>query len=132
MRASIKSIWIDTLPLDPDYFCSLIDVVVGPVESQAGDNFSCTACSPSWFADHVLRTKRQNPTHEDVQHPPTFGRHFLFANVFDQQKLFAAVDHWVTSQEGNDWQELANRLSRNLAWEFEDYQEWRPEIDRPT
>ncbi|WP_420537766.1 Imm8 family immunity protein [Ketogulonicigenium vulgare] len=55
--------------------------------------------------------------------PPRFGRHFLFANSFDQKAIFSVVEHWVTSQDGNVWQEVARRISRNLAWEYEDYRQ---------
>ncbi|MTH61458.1 Imm8 family immunity protein [Paracoccus litorisediminis] len=130
MRASIKSLDIEGLddpeawPEDIEYFAALIVMTIGPDYEDAGEFFSCTVCSPLWFAENVLKTKRLDPSHEDIQHPPKFGRHYLFATRFNEKLIVEAVRHWVTSQEGVDWQDLAVRLSRNLAWEFEDYREY--------
>lgn len=137
MRANIKHLTIELLenhaswPEDPRYFGSLIDMTIGPVDQDGGDIFCCTVCSPGWFADNVLKTKRQHPTHEDVQNPPTFGRHYLFANTFDEELIIGIVRRWVESQEGGDWSELAVRLARNLSWEFEDFAEGDAEWGQP-
>lgn len=109
-------------PVDPKCFSTLLVATIGPEGGEDGDIFYATVCSPSWFADHVLRSAREDPTHEDVDHGPTFGRHYMFDNSFDEDAILAAVKSWVASQTAETWQALAVRLSRNLAWEFEDYQ----------
>ncbi|MEH7827908.1 Imm8 family immunity protein [Gemmobacter denitrificans] len=112
-------------PENREYFCALLDITIGPSEGDAGDIFQATVCSPSWFADNVLKTWREDPTHEYVEPAPQFGRHYLFANTFDEETIRSAVEKWVGDQAAGDWPTLAQRLSRNLAWEFEDYQPYQ-------
>lgn len=108
-------------PQDPTCFSALLNMTLGPGDGDKGDILYATVCSPSWFAENVLTSVRLHPTHEDVEHSPVFGRHYLFANIFDEEAIRAAVEQWVTSQTADTWHALAIRLSRNLAWEFEDY-----------
>jgi len=44
-------------------------------------------------------------------------------NSFDIQKVRQLVERYVRGCEANTWEELANKLSRLGAWEFEDYRE---------
>lgn len=126
MKAKVMSLFIQGphgeayWPENPEYFGAHLDITIGPSEGNVGDIFQATVCSPSWFADNILKTRRQHPTHEDVEHAPQFGRHYLFANTFDEETIQSAVEKWVVSQAADDWATLAQRLSRNLAWEFED------------
>lgn len=86
--------------VDPKCFSALLVATIGPEGGEDGDIFYATVCSPSWFADNVLRSVREDPTHEDVDHGPTFGRHYMSGNSFDEDAILAAVKSWVANQNG--------------------------------
>jgi len=107
-------------PDDTKYFGALLDLVIGPLNSEGGDNFSAIVCTPIWFADNVLNPKPIHETHERHSHP-LFGRHHLFVQSFNERSIREAIEHFIAAQIADDWSSLALRLSRELAWEFEDY-----------
>ncbi|WFR97613.1 Imm8 family immunity protein [Rhizobium tumorigenes] len=107
-------------PDHTEYFGALLDLVIGPLDSEGGDNFSAIVCTPLWFADNVLSPKPIHETHE-IHSRPLFGRHHLFVQSFDEHIIRETIEQFIAAQTGDDWRSLALRLSRELAWEFEDY-----------
>ena len=56
-------------PDDTKYFGALLDLVIGPLNSEGGDNFSAIVCTPIWFADNVLNPKPIHKPMRDIHIP---------------------------------------------------------------
>ncbi|CAM3600882.1 immunity 8 family protein [Agrobacterium radiobacter] len=114
MRAEIKSYSMvggelaNYWPDDPTDFCVGMDVTVGVIGGEGGDIFSFEVCSPKWF-------------HKNRVDKPTFARHVLFVNEYDEAAIKLAVQQLVNSVFGETWDEIATTLARYMFWEFEDY-----------
>lgn len=102
----LNSYWPD----DPADFCIGMDVIVGIQGGEGGDIFGFEVCSPKWFQ----KNRAQDPA---------FSRHVLFINEYDELAIKTAVERLVSEVSGETWNEIANRLSRFMFWEFEDYEE---------
>ena len=50
-----------------------------------------------------------------------WGRHMLVVQEYDYALILELVSERIASCDGNDWAEVANKLARIAAWEFEDY-----------
>lgn len=97
-------------PDDPTDFCIGMDVIVGTQGGEGGDIFGFEVCSPKWFQKNRAQV-------------PAFSRHVLFINEYDELAIKTAVERLVSEVSGETWDEIANRLSRFMFWEFEDYEE---------
>lgn len=99
----------DFAPEDPSCFSVLVTASLGPPGTDASDLFSLAVCSASWLEAH----------------PPERGfeflRHTLVLREWDYALLERAVANLCRRTEGGDWDEVACRIGRYLAWEFEDY-----------
>ncbi|XUY27453.1 Imm8 family immunity protein [Agrobacterium sp. rho-8.1] len=130
MRAELKNFdvvgWDGEcfFPDDTEYFGALLDLKIGPFDSKGGDNFSAIVCTPLWFADNILNPRPMHETHERHSRP-RFGRHHLFVKSFNERAIRAAIESFIADQTADDWNGLALLLSRDLAWEFEDYVEFK-------
>jgi hypothetical protein len=51
------------------------------------------------------------------------GFHHLIVRFedYDERKLRAFIDTWVSRYEGPDWEAIAQRLRLFGQWEYEDY-----------
>ena len=127
MKAKIHAFWLQDnfgqvyWPEDLTDFCAIADMTIGPEADVAGDIFTLSVCSPKWLANNVLRPKVAHQSHEQ-RHELAFGRHYLFAEEYDPEKIRQAVESIVSSAKGNNWSEIALFLSRYFAWEYEDHQ----------
>lgn len=115
MHAVIRAIWspdVEDLenwrPPEPDEFCILVQMLIGPAEGEGEESFDFTVCTPRWLTSKV--TDR-----------PMFLRHHLLVSRYDFSEIRAALGRLVTSCSGRDWNELASKLARYGQWEFEDY-----------
>jgi hypothetical protein len=102
-------------PEDPSQFCILLSVLAGAEGEQGADWFNITVCSPGWLAGHLGVDEVRS------------GRHYLFAQRWNWPVLEARVRAEFGSQQAATWPELAARLSRFAAWEFEDYMAGGPQ-----
>lgn len=113
MKALVKTITCDEVdlssyaPLDSSNFSITIRVGVGSEEGAGVDNFECHVCTPRWLMNSVWE--------------PIWGRHLLIVREYDRAKIEGQVRQYVNGISGSDWTKLAEKISRNLAWEFEDY-----------
>jgi hypothetical protein len=98
-------------PDDSERFAIAIGAVIGPPNTAGGDLFYFTACSARWLADN----------------PPEKGFEFMHGYVllirWDYDLLQRAIADLCRRTEGGDWTEVATKLSRYGAWEFEGYKE---------
>lgn len=95
-------------PGDPDNFAIPIAAVVGPPDTPDGDLFYFTACSAQWLAD--------NPPEKGF----AFMHSYVLLSQWDYDLLRRAIADLCRRAEGDDWSEVATKLSRYGAWEFED------------
>ena len=101
-------------PSDPTLFAFLLEASIGPVNEAGADLFSIYVCTPEWLRDHAGT---------DVA---IFGRHLLIVFDYDLPAIQETISRYVTSCSGSSWNEVAERIGRMVAWEFEDYQAVQP------
>lgn len=118
VRAELKSLdsadapegLADFKPDDPDKFGISVAAVVGPSGGTGGELFYF-ACSARWL----------------IANPPEKGfaymRGHLLVTRWDAALVHRAISDLCRRTEGRDWNEIATKLSRYGAWEFEDYRE---------
>ncbi|WP_425647295.1 immunity 8 family protein [Agrobacterium leguminum] len=99
-------------PEDPFDFCIGMDATIGVEGGTGGDIFSFEVCSPRWFQANRAQS-------------PTFARHVLFVNQYDEYAIKRAVEEIVDRASGENWDEIASILARYMFWEFEDYEPYR-------
>ena len=115
MRAKIESIdLIDHenwayFPDDMSNFCVAAEALIGPEDDQGAEIFGFEVCTPIWFS-------------ENLGDGPLFLRHVILINEYNEQEIKRIVESLVERTFGNSWHEIAEKLSRYMRWEFEDYQ----------
>jgi len=118
VRAQLRSLSLefDSLgefrPTDPTHFGALLDATIGPAGGPGEEIFQATVCSPSWLADNVLA----GPNKGFV-----FLRHHLVVERWDAAHVENLVIDLCDRVSGPTWSDVASKLSRYMAWEFEDY-----------
>jgi Immunity protein 8 len=114
VRAELKHLAFDpepgTLPADPASFAFLVRMFVGPADGAGEESFDLTVCSPQWLATQCAQVGPYN------------ARHHVVVNVedFDRRQLESWLRSQVQQATGSTWSEIADRISRLGAWEFED------------
>lgn len=121
MHAVLRS--LDSPALDPDTLDSyvppiaddfgvLVSALIGPDDGEGEEIFYVTVCSPTWLARAAMAENAKGFE---------FVRHRLVVERWDPQLFHRAVSDLCSHASGSDWSEVANKLSRYLHWEFEDY-----------
>ncbi|TQX86053.1 MULTISPECIES: Imm8 family immunity protein [Rhizobium] len=100
-------------PDDVKNFCAAAEAMIGPVENDGAEIFSFEICTPKWFAENRLAKA-------------TFTRGIVFVPEYDEQAVKMIIADLVAKTSGDTWGEIAEKLSRYLRWEFEDYQRGPP------
>lgn len=98
-------------PEDPDCFALLVTVLAGPQGGIGKESFDFVVCTPEWI-------RREYGSDAVVS-----GRSRLLVFDYDFKKILRKIEGIVESISGDSWVEVATKLSRYAAWEFEDYQE---------
>jgi hypothetical protein len=116
MKAKIKSFHCADIvdlykfvPNNPECFCFLLELIIGPENSEGGEIFDIQICTPQWF---LLSLKQ-----DDI----IFGRYFLVVLEYNFNRIFNKIKHSVESCSGNNWNEITRKLRYLYHWEFEDY-----------
>lgn len=115
MRAVLKGISSDQhnletwAPEDPSNFFLDLILRIGVGEGARADNFTVLVCTPAWLAGSVWS--------------PRWGRGSLIVYSYDFGAIRNEIESLIASCVGESWIEIAQKLSRNLLWEFEDYVE---------
>ena len=116
MKAKLKNWYcpdIEDLPTySPpqfDSFCFLFRAMVGVAEEEGEESFDIQVCTPKWLQSNMKKA--------DV----IIGRHFLFVLEYHFDLIFSKIKKMIESCEGEDWDEVAQKISRIGFWEFEDY-----------
>lgn len=117
MKAIVKS--IDTgshvafdkyWPEDETCFGLWLTVQVGPDNEEGGHLYQILACTPDWIKK------------EYAQEGTVWGRHMLIVFHFDHDRIESEITRYIEGCTGKDFWELAQKVARIGAWEFEDYQ----------
>lgn len=114
MRAILKKISADDFdlkkfyPEDEHIFSLRLLLRIGSDSSDGADNFELHVCSPEWLCKY--------------QWFPELMRHTLLVRKYDLDEITKIITDYIDQCEGDDWTEIAEKLSRVYAWEFEDYQ----------
>lgn len=93
-------------PNDPAFYVDL-DIFIGPVGTEVEERFTLYVCSPAWLENYLEKRDLED------------GRHMLLVKKFDYPRIRAWIDSVVEASTGADWDEVAAKLGRYLAWEFE-------------
>lgn len=80
-----------------------MNFTIGP-DSTAGDNYQVHVVTP--------KALNNNPN----------KKHSVVLNYYDWQALLKEIDNILEQCQGQDWQEMSEKLSKFLYWEFEGYQ----------
>jgi hypothetical protein len=98
-------------PGDPEAFLVSVAAHVGPADARGEELFYFNVCTAQWLAAN----------------PPPKGFDFLHSYVlvsrWDYDVLERAISDLCRRSEGEDWREIAVKLSRYGAWEFAGYRE---------
>jgi len=54
-----------------------------------------------------------------------FGRGLLIVEEYSEALIRKAFEKLLSSIEGDNWEEVANKINRYGHWEFENYDEWK-------
>ncbi|MGD0701507.1 MAG: immunity 8 family protein [Trebonia sp.] len=96
-------------PDDPERFAFLVQMIAGPAGEKGEESFDFEVCTPGWLHE---RARREGPVN---------GRHHLIIDTFNWPALQSYFQQLVTRCPGQDWHEIAAKLSRYGHWEFEDH-----------
>ena len=112
MYARLKSIMSPDLdyglsPGDPENCHVLIEAEIGPSESDGADIFTFEVVTPAAI--------KSLPA-------PSWLKGYLLLYVFSWVDVEEAVNKLLMQCAGSDWNEISNKLSQSLGWEFEGYE----------
>ncbi|OIN19252.1 hypothetical protein AO411_2019255 [Salmonella enterica subsp. enterica serovar Sarajane] len=114
MKAELKTLGNDLCdlknysPEEIDSFVMSLTLTIGPVNEAGSNYFYVRVCTPEWLCkNHWL---------------PELMRHTLLVRKYDLDEIKKTIIDYIDQCEGKDWLEIAQKLSRVFAWEYEDYQ----------
>jgi len=87
--------------------------MIGPKGEVGEESFDFEVCSPSWLAAELER-------HEIIS-----GRTLLFMAEFNYDAIERYVLKCLAHATGRNWNEVAQKLARWSAWEFDDYVDYK-------
>mgnify|MGYP004728133783 CR=1 FL=1 len=114
MKADLKALWSDNFlleeyqPLECDNFSLWIELSIGTRNEEGSDYFRLKVCTTEWLCKHHWL--------------PELMRHTLLVRKYDFNEIKKTITDCIDQCEGKDWMEIAQKLSRVFAWEYEDYQ----------
>ena len=95
-------------PVD-EPFAVLVQMMIGPRESEGEESFDVLVCSPSWIA-------------RQCDDRPFLLEHMVCVPTFDWSSIRELLEQRVSTVSGATWQDVAQQLGRIGRWEFSDYQ----------
>ncbi|MFF2372013.1 Imm8 family immunity protein [Agromyces sp. NPDC058110] len=116
MRATLRNLAFEpdpaSLAAEPTEFRLHTRLTVGPADGPGEESFDITVCTPEWLARACSATGGIYD-----------ARHHVIVNLdeFDKRALHDWLLLRVERVKGDNWAEIAERLGRLGAWEFEDY-----------
>ena len=113
MKAKIKNVLCTDVENLESYqgtgsYCIGVQISLGLDNQEGADTYSVEVCSAQYLQE----------TYEDSI---INLRHTILMNDFSYPKFIDFIEKTFCTLEGEDWNELALKLSRYGSWEFEDY-----------
>ena len=114
MHAVVRNISSDEfeiksyVPENSGCFLLNLRIRIGSDETSSADDFELSVCTPEWLNQAVWE--------------PRWGRHLLIVREYDLSAIEKCIRDYVDRCNGSNWNSIAGKLARVLAWEFEDYQ----------
>ena len=108
-KAELKDMWMDSeiyTPKNEDIHF-WIDLRIGIKNENGADDFRLLVCTPEWLFQNFWI--------------PKILRHTLIIRKYDLNEITKIINKYIEKCTGNDWIEIAEKLSRYFQWEFEDY-----------
>ena len=98
-------------PEDQGMFGFLLQAIVGPEGKDGEESFEIEVCTPRWLEETCGIDK------------VVIGRHHLIVREYNYQRIVVAIKDFLQDCSGENWNEVAEKVSRLGRWEFEDYTE---------
>jgi hypothetical protein len=99
-----------SVPAEPDNCSVFVETEIGIKGKEGADIFSFTAVTPKFLAS--------NP---DTR----WGRGHLIVSEFSWNLVESMLGRLLMHAHRDTWSEVAGELSKELNWEFENYQEYK-------
>ena len=96
------------LPEVPNNCAILIEIDIGLKGEEGADIFYFTAITPKAIAEHPEKR---------------WGRGYLIMPIFSWGEIKKSLENLLMHCSGEDWNEISSKLSKELHWEYENYQE---------
>ena len=117
MRANLKEMYSLELsttmeeyrPEILENFGLSVRLMVGQEGEDGTESFDVLVCTADWIKDQLTLERC------------IWGRHMLVVQEYDYALILELVSVRIASCDGKDRAEVANKLARIAAWEFEDY-----------
>ncbi|HHA3670969.1 TPA: immunity 8 family protein [Salmonella enterica subsp. enterica serovar Muenchen] len=116
MKGILKEIGVNSADFSPetytpeedDCFGLWLNLCIGPDDQEGGHDYQVFTCTPEWLCKY--------------QWLPELMRHTLLVRKYDLDEITKTITDYIDRCEGDNWMEIAQKLSRVFAWEYEDYQ----------
>ncbi|MCF7484267.1 immunity 8 family protein [Vibrio sp. J1-1] len=115
MKAKLKRIYSPDVdfdsfwPEDTENFGFLLQAMIGPEGEDGEESFGIQVCTPEWLKSRY--------SENDV----LFGRHMMIVFDYDIDRIKSHIVKYCDRCVGDNWSDIASKLSRIGLWEFEDY-----------
>ncbi len=102
----------DYKPAQADNFGFPLCLQIGPDNEHGQDIFYVFICTPKWLQQNI------EERFYDL-------RHHLLVKDYNFEALISYLEEQVLKCTGETWRDVAAKISRWAAWEFEDYQPYQ-------
>jgi hypothetical protein len=99
-----------SVPAEPDNCSVFIETTIGPKGKEGEEIFSFTVVTPKYLA--------LNPESR-------WGRGYLIVSQFSWSTIESMLGRLLIRAYRDSWSEAAKILSKELEWEFDNYQEYK-------
>lgn len=98
-------------PENAENFAFLLQAMVGPEGEEGEESFDIEVCTPKWLEETY--------DIDDV----IIGRHHLVVREYSFQRIVHSIKEFLRDCSGENWNEVAEKVSRLGRWEFENYED---------
>jgi len=115
MKAKLKRLYSADYDLSSFYpesetnFILYLQAFIGPEDEDSSDAFNIAICTPEWLSEHNK--------YEEV----IFGRGYIIVREYDLMVIKTEITKFCENCLGENWVEVAQKVSRIGIWEFEEY-----------
>ncbi|MDH3001565.1 hypothetical protein A1D23_13320 [Chelonobacter oris] len=94
-------------PKEIDIFHVSLLLGIGANENDSIDYFDVFVCTPKWI--------------DLNERKPILLRNTIVVEDYNFKEIIRYINSFIDSCDGNDWEEIAHKLSKLFRWEFDDY-----------